>query len=300
MTIAPPTETAVADVIEVEPPPPATAGVDAASIRQVVIWVVVLVLVVALATVFFETIVTKKYYQVRQGQLFSAFKAPQPHLGIGDPAAVLQIARTSPSLTSPQLNLNLVIVEGTGAAQLHSGPGHQRGTPLPGRRGNSVVLGHRSGWGGPFADLAKLKKGAYIITQSHGARSAIVYQVTAVKHVSASDTRYFAPTKDFRLTLVTSDGGLLSTNRLIVQAVSGTSLAPSRHRGPRISVTHGSLLLNPAVAIAVIAIVLGGIAYDYLRRRYGLAALIVVLLPVATAGLFAVLFDLDLLLPPLR
>jgi LPXTG-site transpeptidase (sortase) family protein len=300
MTIAPPTETAVADVIEVESPPPTPTRFDAASTRQVIIWAVVLVLIVALATVFFETLVTKKYYQVRQGQLFTAFKQPQPHLGIGDPAAVLQIPRTSSSLTSTQLNLNIVIVEGDGATQLHSAPGHQPGTPLPGRRGNSVIVGHRSAWGGPFADLAKLRKGAYLITQSHGARRAIVYQVTAVKHVSASDTRYFAPTKDFRLTLVTSDGGLLSTNRLIVQAVSGTSLAASRHRGPRVTVTHGSLLLNPAVAIAFGAIVLGGIAYDYLRRRYGLAALVVILAPVATAGLFALLLDLDLLLPPLR
>lgn len=301
MTIAPPSETAVAPAIEVEPPPlPPAVGIDADRLRRIVLRVVLVVLVLALGAVSFETLVTKKYFQVRQSQLFSAWTGPQPRLATGGAAAILQIPRTTGSPSSTQLDLNLVVLQGSGASQLHAGPGHVPGTPLPGHRGNSIIVGHADGWGGPFGALPSLHKGALLITQTHGSRKATVYRITTIKRVSATDTRYTGQSKDFRLTLITGDGGLLSNNRLVIQAVSGSTYrAPPRH-GPVISIPHESVYLNPALALAFGAFLLAGVAGSYLRRHYGLVARLAVLVPVLLAGLFALLLSLDLLLPPLR
>ena len=55
--------------------------------------------------------------------------------------------------------MNLVVAEGDSPQQLRSGPGHRIGTPLPGKVGNSVIFGHRTGWGGPLSDLGTLEDG---------------------------------------------------------------------------------------------------------------------------------------------
>jgi len=300
VTIAPPSETVVAPAIEVEPPPLPPAGIDVDLLRRMVLRVVLVVLVVALAAVSFETLVAQKYFQVRQSQLFSNWLGPQPHLAIGGAAAILQIPRTTGSAASTPLDLNVVVVQGDGASQLHGGPGHVPNTPLPGRRGNSIIVGHRDGWGGPFGALASVHRGAFILTQTHGSRKATAYTVTTIKYVSASDTRYTGQTKDFRLTLITSDGGMLSNDRLLIQAVSGKPYPAPRGHGPEITIPHASLYLNAALAIALAAFLLAGLAGSYMRRRYALAARLAVLVPVLVAGTFAVMLLLDLLLPPLR
>lgn len=300
MTIAPPSETQVAPALEVEAPEPAPVGIDGELLRRRALQVLIVVLLVAVATVFFETLVTKKYYQVRQSQLFSAWQQPQPRLLTGEAAAIVQIPRTTGAISSTALDLDVVVVQGDGATQLYAGPGHVPGTPLPGQRGNSIIVGHADGWGGPFGALASVHKGALILTQRHGSRKVTVYTVTAVKHVSATDRVYSAPSKDYRLTLITGDGGFLSNERLVVQAVSGKALAAGRHRGSVITIPHPKPWLNPVVAVALGAFVFAGIAGAYMRRRFGLVARLAVLVPLLTAGVFAALLDLSLLLPPLR
>jgi sortase A len=299
MTIAPPSETQVAPAVELEAPEPAPVGIDGELLRRRALQILIVVLLVALATVFFETLVTKKYYQVRQSQLFSSWLQPRPRLLTGGAASILQIPRTTGSNSSTALNLDVVVVQGDNATQLYSGPGHVPGTPLPGRRGNSIIVGHADGWGGPFGALATVRKGALILTQTHGSRSVTVYTVTAVKHISATNRFYTAPSRDFRLTLITSAGGLLSNDRVVVQAVSGKAL-PVRRRGPVVTIPHPTLWLNPAVAVALGALVFAGIAASYMRRRFGLLARLAVLIPLVTVGVFAALLDLSLLLPPLR
>ena len=103
--------------------------------------IAVLVLVVGLVAVF-EVGVTGVWYHTRQRQLATDFKVGRTQLAPGDVAAVLQI---------PRLDVNVYVVEGDAVAQLRSGPGHRPGTPLPGKVGNSVIVGHRKGWGHPFA-----------------------------------------------------------------------------------------------------------------------------------------------------
>lgn len=69
-------------------------------------------------------------------------------LAPGTPVAYIEI---------PSLDVRQVIGEGTTSALLFDGPGHRRDTPLPGQIGTSVVLGRRSGFGGPFARINELE-----------------------------------------------------------------------------------------------------------------------------------------------
>jgi sortase A len=54
---------------------------------------------------------------------------------------------------------NVVIVEGTTSGDLMNGPGHLRGTPLPGQAGESIVLGKSTTAGAPFSRVARLDRG---------------------------------------------------------------------------------------------------------------------------------------------
>jgi sortase A len=62
---------------------------------------------------------------------------------------------------------------------LADGPGHYRSTVFPGGGGTSVILGRASAYGGPFGDIAKLKKGD---------RITVVTQV-GTAHFRVVDTR---------------------------------------------------------------------------------------------------------------
>ena len=53
----------------------------------------------------------------------------------------------------------MVVVEGTDADQLRSGPGHYPGTPLPGEPGNVAIAGHRTTYLHPFYNLNELVPG---------------------------------------------------------------------------------------------------------------------------------------------
>lgn len=59
----------------------------------------------------------------------------------------------------PSIGVNDVFVEGTGTADLRSGPGHYPATPLPGQRGTVGIAGHRTTYGAPFHDLDGLDRG---------------------------------------------------------------------------------------------------------------------------------------------
>lgn len=62
-------------------------------------------------------------------------------------------------LRAPAIGLDTVVVEGTGGAELRTGPGHYAGTPLPGQRGTVAIAGHRTTYGAPFRDVDDLDPG---------------------------------------------------------------------------------------------------------------------------------------------
>jgi sortase A len=103
-------------------------------------------------------------------------KAPE----LGSPVGVMEIGA---------LRLQSVVVEGVSAAQTSEGPGHVPGTAGLGQPGNSVVVGRRNGYGGPFADLSTLRKGDRILVTTTQGQS--VYSVASVGNrtiVSTSDS----------------------------------------------------------------------------------------------------------------
>jgi sortase A len=62
-------------------------------------------------------------------------------------------------LRAPTIGLDAVVVEGTGGAELRTGPGHYPGTPLPGQRGTVAIAGHRTTYGAPFRPVDELERG---------------------------------------------------------------------------------------------------------------------------------------------
>jgi hypothetical protein len=128
-----------------------------------------------------------------------------------------------------------------------------------------------------------------------------VYKVTSTANVDAHTTAPFATSNDYRLTLITGRGDRFSDRRLVVTAISDL---PGRlgavPQGTVANTSSGSGWLNNDVALALLG--LGGacVAFALMRRRYHLVACLVVVVPLAAVGLLALMFDLDLLLPPLR
>ena len=141
--------------------------------------------------------------------------APAP----GQPVGIIAI---------PKIALQMVVVEGTDAEQLRSGPGHYPGTPLPGEQGNVAIAGHRTTYLHPFYNLNELVAGddVNILT----VQGLFVYQVTTSQAVDPTDVAVVAPTPTPMLTLTTCNPRYSASQRLVVQAklVSDVLTAPAK------------------------------------------------------------------------
>jgi sortase A len=124
---------------------------------------------------------------------------------------------------------NLVVVEGSSAAELQQGPGHLRSSAFPGQTGISVLQGRSLSYGGVFAHVDELRPGDPItVTTGQG---TFRYVVTALpRHSGVLEV---PDTTRSMLTLVTSAGsGFLGSVRsgsaLYVDAVlTGTPQLPT-------------------------------------------------------------------------
>jgi sortase A len=126
----------------------------------------------------------------------------------GQPVGVMSI---------PKIGLTSVIVQGTSPTLTGEGPGHLRGTPLPGRPGNSVILGRRTTFGAPFKRLNELLPGDEVSVSTGAGR--FTYLVATVNAIRPGDPDVLASTPDNRLTLITSSPPYLATGRYVVTAV---------------------------------------------------------------------------------
>jgi sortase A len=114
----------------------------------------------------------------------------------GAPVALLSI---------PAVHLrNVVVVEGTNSAELEAGPGHFPATPLPGQAGDSLLLGRRSTFGGPFGSLSKLSPGSLIHVAT--GQGSFTYTVTDLR-IPGDPLPSVLAADQSRLTLLTSHGG---------------------------------------------------------------------------------------------
>ena len=137
------------------------------------------------------------------------------------PALAPTIAAPAPGapvgiIAIPRIALSMVVVEGTDADQLRSGPGHYPGTPLPGQAGNAAIAGHRTTYLHPFYDLNDLVPGDTINVLT--VQGLFVYHVVSSRAVAPTDVSVVAPTDVPTLTLTTCNPRYSASQRLVVQA----------------------------------------------------------------------------------
>lgn len=131
----------------------------------------------------------------------------------GEPIGKIEIDR---------IGLSAYVVEGVGDDDLHSGPGHYPGTPLPGQKGNSAIAGHRTTYGAPFANIDKLEPGDEIrVTTLQGTFTyAVMPQEDGSGHiiVSPNAVEVLNDAGDNRLTLTACHPRYSAAQRIIVFA----------------------------------------------------------------------------------
>jgi sortase A len=127
--------------------------------------------------------------------------------GIGSPVG---------TITIPKIDLSMVVVEGTGDAQLQTGPGHYPTTPLPGEDGNAAIAGHRTTYLHPFYNLNELVPGDPITIVT--LQGIFLFHVTGSLAVSPTDVSVVAPTRRPTLTLTTCNPRYSASQRLVVHA----------------------------------------------------------------------------------
>ena len=156
------------------PPPKASRGRGAKAVRTVGELLITAGLVVLLFVVY-ELYVTDLFSARKQASATAALdddwaqgRQLHPELIDGKAFAKLYI----PSFGA---DYHFTVQEGTDAAALEVGPGHYKGTALPGEPGNFSIAGHRVGKGAPFNDLDLLSSCDAIVVETQS--DYFVYRV---------------------------------------------------------------------------------------------------------------------------
>ncbi|MCW2786816.1 MAG: peptidase sortase [Marmoricola sp.] len=216
----------------------------------------------------------------------------------GAPVALVSIPRAGVK--------NLVVVEGTAAKQLQQGPGHLRGSVLPGQHGVSVLLGRALSFGAPFGSLDKLRAGDTIKVIT--GQGKFTYVVTDARR--KGDPVPPAPAdKDGRLTLITARGSgpfgrLAPDNAFYVDA---TLSAKAVGAGPvtgtvadeQALTTHVSTGTLALLALALQLLILAMVLTSWARVRWSSLAAWIVGTPMVLGCLWVVSSLASQLLPNL-
>ena len=236
--------------------------------------------------------------------------APEP----GDPVAVLEVGG---------IRTQAVVVEGVGPSQTEQGPGHVPGTAGPGQPGNSVVVAHRNGFGGPFANVGSLQRGDRVLVTTRQGQS--VYRVASVRSLtlvgdddaSSSSSAagkaggkrtettvedLYGPSDDDRLTLVTSasrafwnaDRATVVTAKLVGQPFEPTPQGGRSDRATGGSGDSGAWAQVVLVSVLYAGAVVGSVML-YRRMRFRTAYILTVAPLVALTVLMGI--TLSRLLP---
>lgn len=148
----------------------------------VALWIVIAVLILGIVLYVIEPM----FQERDQGLLLDRYrttvdKAANQATGLQG----VEVPTTAPAFGSPvgileigSLGLQTVTVEGVDSATTRVGPGHVPGTAAPGQPGNSVIVGRRTMFGGPFGDISTMQVGDEIIVTTTQGQS--LYQVTDV------------------------------------------------------------------------------------------------------------------------
>lgn len=249
---------------------------------------------------------TGLYTARAQAQLRNEFAAAEHRAGVTAPRLPAKVPPAAPTIARavadppvgnpvgvisiPTISLSMVIVEGTGEAQLQDGPGHYPATPLPGEEGNVAIAGHRTTYLHPFYNLNELVPGDAIEIAT--VQGLFVYSVTSSQAVPPTDVTVVDPTPTPTLTLTTCNPRYSAAQRLVVHAsltadvlthgktaVASTPTPTAIHRVTPVA-QQRNLVAAVLWGIAV-AILISGIWVLARRTRGGRRA------AVLTAGLLA-------------
>ncbi|MET7949686.1 sortase [Micromonospora sp. NPDC005324] len=191
-------------------------------------------------------------------------EGPERLVEPGSPVAVLSV---------PRVGLRAVVREGTDGGVLRSGPGHRRDTVLPGQAGNSVIMGRRAAYGGPFRDLDLLVPGDTIsATTGQGTHD---YVVTGLRRTG--DPAPASAPGQGRLTLVTALGTeFMPTDVLRVDAALASTAQPTPARRFGVAALPGAeqaMASDPDAWTPVLlwgqALLLAVLGITWLRSRWG-------------------------------
>jgi sortase A len=157
----------------------------------------------------------------------------------GDPIATLDI---------PAIGLRKTVVEGTSRDALRTGPGHYRGTALPGRTGNAAIAGHRTTHGAPFFDIDRLEPGDEIVVETVDGRFTYIVEGHDDGHggrvghlvVAPDEVWVIADRGDDRLTLTACHPAYSARQRIVV-----TALLDGFAAGAAPTVTEAHLAVPP-------------------------------------------------------
>lgn len=106
---------------------------------------------------------------------------------LGQAFAIVRIPRFGPKFARP-------LYEGTTRDVLARGIGHYVGTGLPGDAGNFAMAGHRTTYGKPFNQIAKLVEGDVVLVETRD--TYFVYRVTSHQIVPPSQVSVLLPVPD--------------------------------------------------------------------------------------------------------
>lgn len=129
------------------------------------------------------------------------------------------------SIRIPRIGLKAVFVESTGHDALIEGPGHYKGTTLPGLPGTVGLAGHRTTYGAPFRHVDNLPKGSRIEVRMPYGR--FVYRVTGTEITTPDDAAALrSKATGAHLLVLTACHPLYSAAKRIVVTARETSAAP--------------------------------------------------------------------------
>jgi sortase A len=117
----------------------------------------------------------------------------------------------------PEIDVDLVVVEGTDTESLKKGPGHYPDTAYPWQdHGRVGIAGHRTTYGAPFWSLNELKVGDRIVLATE--YGIFDYRVTGSRIIAPSDGSVLRATSRPSLVLTTCNPRFSAAQRLVVFA----------------------------------------------------------------------------------
>ncbi|HWH96332.1 MAG TPA: class E sortase, partial [Baekduia sp.] len=129
------------------------------------------------------------------------------------------------SIAIPRIGLKSVFVQSTSHGALKKGPGHYKGTVLPGIDGTVGLAGHRTTYGAPFRRVDELRKGSRIIlNMPYG---TFTYKVTGTRITTPSDASSLISHAGTRRLVLTACHPLYSAAKRIVVSARLASSTPA-------------------------------------------------------------------------